>query len=96
MASPDLITALTSAPVLALLTLIVQGVFALLMVWIKRDISEQKKTIEKLEVNTNSMKDQLVKVVGEAENAKGNLQGRADQQSESDAKIVAAGQKPQR
>jgi uncharacterized membrane protein YhiD involved in acid resistance len=93
MASPDLITALTSAPVLALFTLIVQGVFALLMVWIKRDMSEQKETIKKLEVNTNSMKDQLVKVVGEAENAKGNLQGRSDQQAEIDARIVAAGQK---
>jgi multisubunit Na+/H+ antiporter MnhC subunit len=37
------------------------------------------KAIEKLEVNTNSIKDALIKVTAESEHAKGVLQGKAEE-----------------
>lgn len=37
--------------------------------------------IQGLEKNTNSIKDQLVKVTGEAERAKGVLEGKAERDS---------------
>lgn len=38
-------------------------------------INDSRRTIEQLEKNTNSMKDALVKVVGESEFAKGLKEG---------------------
>lgn len=48
------------------------------LAWIAYKQIKNGQEIKKLEVNTNSMKDQLVKVVGEAEKAKGNLEGRSE------------------
>lgn len=42
------------------------------------------KVMVELEHNTNSMKDALVKVVGEAEHAKGILQGKRDAERKVD------------
>lgn len=40
--------------------------------------SQQAKAITELAVNTNSIKDALVRVTGEAEHAKGMLQGKSE------------------
>jgi hypothetical protein len=44
----------------------------------KADNAAAKVALETLEKNTNSIKDALVKVTGEAEHAKGKLEGAAD------------------
>jgi type II secretory pathway pseudopilin PulG len=41
---------------------------------------ERARRIDALEVNTNSIKDALVKVTGEAEHAKGVIQGKEEVQ----------------
>ena len=45
-------------------------------------VAETGQKMEELEKNTNSMKDALVKVVGESEFAKGKLEGLANPQTE--------------
>ena len=45
--------------------------------------------IRKLEKNTNSIKDELVKVTGEAEKAKGHLEGKAEGKIEGKAEEKA-------
>jgi hypothetical protein len=47
---------------------------ALYNLWTAR---ERAKAIQTLEKNTNSIKDALIKTIGEAEHAKGVLQGAA-------------------
>jgi hypothetical protein len=74
------------AALYALIGLIFNGVMGLVMFF----LAHWMRAMEK---NTNSMKDALVKVTGEAEFSKGHFQGGADKQAEIDAKIVAAGQK---
>ena len=44
-------------------------------------IDKTANTIDLLEKNTNSIKDALVKVTGEAEHAKGVLQGKSETES---------------
>lgn len=45
--------------------------------WMKKKFNSMSGTIDLLEKNTNSIKDALVKTTGEAEKAKGVLEGRA-------------------
>lgn len=51
---------------------------ALFLLLLKIDFSRIWTTIDLLEKNTNSIKDALVKTTGEAERAKGVLEGKAD------------------
>ena len=63
--------------IIALLTLFIQTAGAVVLAWIAYKQSALNKTIVTLEKNTNSIKDALVKSVGEAEKAKGILEERA-------------------
>lgn len=55
---------------------ILAGVAAILSIfWNGRRISSVESKVEIVHKATNSMKDELVKVTGEAEHAKGKLEG---------------------
>lgn len=73
----DLVAALTAAT--PLVTAI--GVLAtvILQAWNNFKSAERAQVISMLEKNTNSIKDALIKTTGEAEHAKGVVQGRAEE-----------------
>ncbi len=48
-----------------------------------RILEKQRDAIVTLEKNTNSIKDELVKVTGEAEHAKGKLEGATEERDKS-------------
>lgn len=52
---------------------------------VKKDVAAQGAMVEKLEVNTNSMKDALVEATRAGNLAQGNLAGRAELKAEQDA-----------
>jgi hypothetical protein len=49
-----------------------------------KHFGETKVAMEKLEKNTNSIKDELVKSTAEGARAKGNLEGRAELKAENE------------
>jgi len=55
-------------------------IVAIYTVKVQKEVTAAKTAIVTLEKNTNSIKDALVKVTGEAEHAKGVIQGKADVQ----------------
>jgi|SRR5579872_2186535 len=48
----------------------------------EQHLADTKTAMQTLEKNTNSIKDELIKVTAEASRAKGNLEGRAEQKAE--------------
>lgn len=50
---------------------------------ISQKVSEAAENIQKVEIATNSMKDQLVASTAKASQAEGELKGRADSRSEA-------------
>lgn len=53
-------------------------VTVVMQAWNSYTSARRAEVIEKLEKNTNSIKDALLKTTGEAEHAKGVVQGRAE------------------
>lgn len=53
-------------------------VTVIMQAWNSYTSSKRAEVIEKLEKNTNSIKDALLKTTGEAEHAKGVIQGRSE------------------
>lgn len=49
----------------------------------EKHLAETKDAMMELAINTNSVKDELVKVTAQASRAQGNLEGRAQQKAES-------------
>jgi len=78
--------------VYTLLGVVMQGVVTMVIAYIAFKQASLTKVIEKLEINTNSMKDQLVAVTRVAGLAEGNLQGRVEQTAEQS--VIAASQAP--
>lgn len=72
----DLVAALTAAT--PLVTALGVLVTVLLQVWNTVKSTERATAIAMLEKNTNSIKDALIKTTGEAEHAKGVVQGRSE------------------
>lgn len=71
-------------------TLAVTTTGTVLLAWIALKTKQQSETIKKLETNTNSIKDALVKTVAESEHAKGMLQGQKDEKAIEALKAVGA------
>ena len=65
----------TVTVLLAVISIVPSSLAAILGFMTKAHLAETRDAMNKLEVNTNSKLDQLVKVTGEAEHAKGRLEG---------------------
>lgn len=82
--------ALIDAGLLALLSVVVTSLTAILLAWIAfkqaalgRSQSELKETVVTLEKNTNSIKDQLVAATAAASMAQGKVEGRREFEREN-------------
>lgn len=67
----------------ALLTTALGVVNTLLMKKLAKDGEETKEAVATLEKNTNSIKDALVKVTGEAQHAAGKLEGAKEEREKA-------------
>lgn len=68
----------------------VQGFITIVIAYIAFKQATMGKVMKDLELNTNSMKDQLVAITKTSSMAEGNLQGRAEQTAERNAATVSS------
>ncbi len=85
----DAVTISLIGAILSFSTAVLGAIVALLTLKMKTAMSETRTAISEtkdamvfLEKNTNSIKDELVKVTGEQQRAIGNLEGRAELKDE--------------